>query len=82
MNQSNIIRDKLIYYSQIAPKNNKEFMQHFEDVFPGKPKNCPSPDYGCGWYNVWANKYSNLHYEKIKTTIQNFLSIYFPGTNL
>ncbi|MCS5648797.1 MAG: M60 family metallopeptidase [Dehalococcoidia bacterium] len=79
---SSIVRDKLVYYGGIAPINNAQFNTHFETVFPGRPSNCASPHYGCGWYNVWTDKFNESHGSQITTRMQSLLSQYFPGTNL
>ena len=79
---SSIVRDKLVYYAGIAPINNAQFNTHFETVFPGRPSNCASPHYGCGWYNVWTDKFNESHGDNITTRMQSLLSQYFPGTNL
>ena len=81
LSSSTIIRDKLIYYAGIAPKNNAEFNTHFETVFPGRPEG-GHPDYGVGWYNVWRDSFNESHGAQITTTIQSLLTKYFPGTNL
>jgi hypothetical protein len=82
LDNSTIVRDKLVYYAGIAPTNNAQFNTHFETVFPGRPSDCASPNYGCGWYNVWRDKFNESHGTQIKTRIQSLLTQYFPGTNL
>ena len=82
LDNSTIVRDKLVYYAGIAPTNNAQFNTHFETVFPGRPSNCASPHYGCGWYNVWTEKFNESHGTQITTSMQNLLTKYFPGTNL
>ena len=82
LSSSTLIRDKFVYYAGIAPDNNTEFNAHFETVFPGRPKDCESPHYGCGWYNVWTDNFSEIHAENIISRIQSLLTQYFPGTNL
>ena len=79
---SAIVRDKLVYYAGIAPTNNAQLNSHFETVFPGRPSDCASPNYGCGWYNVWTEKFNESHGTQITTSMQNLLTKYFPGTNL
>jgi hypothetical protein len=82
LDNSTIVRDKLVYYAGIAPDNNTEFNAHFETVFPGRPTDCASPHYGCGWYNVWTDNFTESHADNITSTIQSLLTKYFPGTNL
>ena len=81
LDNSTIVRDKLVYYAGIAPDNNTEFNAHFETVFPGRPEG-GHPDYGVGWYNVWRDSFNESHGAQITTTIQSLLTKYFPGTNL
>jgi len=83
LDNSTIVRDKLVYYAGIAPDNNTEFNTHFKTVFPYSNANdCASPHYGCGWYHVWSDNFSESHGAKITNTIQSLLTQYFPGTNL
>ena len=89
LDNSTIVRDKLVYYAGIAPDNNTEFNTHFETVFPihkshhnSVADDCASPLYGCGWYHAWSDNFTESHGDNITTRMQSLLSQYFPGTNL
>ncbi|MAD99248.1 MAG: hypothetical protein CMK53_01300 [Proteobacteria bacterium] len=83
LDNSTLIRDKLIYYAGIAPDNNSEFNKHFNTVFPNsKASDCASQHYGCGWYHAWSDNFTEIHGEKISSRVQSLLNQYFPGTTL
>jgi len=45
-----VILDQLVCYSKIVPKNNEEFIDHYEQVYPGSPSG-GNPDYGKGLFS-------------------------------
>ncbi len=83
LDNSTLIRDKLIFYAGIAPDNNSEFNKHFNTVFPNsKASDCASQHHGCGWYHAWSDNFTEIHGEKISSRVQSLLNQYFPGTTL
>lgn len=66
-------------YGSIIPMSNAEFIDHFDEVWPGKvgATDCDSPLFGCGWYNEWRNVYNETHGSAAFDQIQNLLDKYF-----
>lgn len=75
---SQLVRAHIERYKTIAPKNNAEFNEHFERVYPGRPTG-GNPDYGVGWYNVWRDVFAESHGSQIQAAIQAVLDLYYPG---
>ncbi len=89
LDNSTIVRDKIVYYASIAPDNKTEFDTHFATVFPTHQahhsttqNDCASSHYGCGWYHAWSDNFTSTHGDNITSRIQGLLDQYFPGTSL
>jgi hypothetical protein len=71
------IYDMLLHYRTIVPMDNDTFRDHASIIYPGGLKE-DNPDYGIGWYYVWAPKYSNTHGEAAVKAMDDIINLYFP----
>ena len=77
LGKSKKVRDLLVRYREIVPANNIEFNTHYEESWPGRPTNCPSTKYGCGWYNQWRDVWDASYATLTKDRIDALLIQYF-----
>jgi len=81
---SSEVKELLERYLTIIPKDNSAFRKHYKEIWPdqftGKGSGywCPSPLFGCGWYNIWIELWDDQHYQKAVGTGQAILNIYWP----
>ena len=71
------IYDMLQHYRTIIPMDNKEFRDHASTIYPGGLTE-GNPDYGVGWYYVWAPKYNETHGEAAVQALDDIINLYFP----
>ena len=71
------IYDMLLHYRTIVPMDNEEFRDHANTIYPGGLKE-GNPDYGVGWYYVWASAYDNTHGEAAVEALDDIINFYFP----
>ncbi len=71
------IYDMLKHYRTIIPMNNREFLDHANTIFPDGIREA-HPDYGVGWYYVWAPKYNEAHGKAAVNALDDIINLYFP----
>ena len=71
------IYDMLKHYRTIIPMNNKEFIDHANTIYPNGLREA-HPDYGVGWYYVWAPKYNDAHGVAAVKAMDDIIDLYFP----
>merc|ERR1712216_205841 len=73
----------LVRYASLVPMDNTAFNAHYEEVWPGRPtdsRSCPSPLYGCGWYNEWRDTcWNEAHAKAAVSAVNALLKKYFNG---
>ena len=71
------IYDMLRHYRAIIPMNNQDFLDHAQTIFPDGLKE-GHPDYGIGWYYLWASKYNDAHGKAALAAMDDIIRLYFP----
>ena len=71
------IKQHIENYRTMIPANNAEFNDFFEHVHPGRPTECASPLYGCGWYNQWRERWNEADAEAARAQVDNVIAMFF-----
>ncbi len=71
------IYDRLVHYRSVIPRNNQEFRDHADIVYPNGGVG-PSPLYGEGWYFVWRPMYDEAHGAAALRAMDDIIALYFP----
>lgn len=78
---SDEVRTQLQRYATLIPRDQASFIQHFEEVHPGKKdEECQSPLYGCGWYNDWYPRWNEATANDAVSALEGIINKYYPDT--
>ena len=68
-------------YATLVPVNQTDFIDHFDEVYPGKrdDSGCNSPLYGCGWYNEWYPQWNENLATATINAVQGIVDLYWTG---
>ncbi len=71
------IYDRLMYYKEVAPKNNAEFNTFQAQYCSSAKEDASTATNGDGWYRIWKTEWNETHYQEVCDQIDNIISIYF-----
>mmetsp|Transcript_7548 Transcript_7548/g.10987 ORF Transcript_7548/g.10987 Transcript_7548/m.10987 type:complete len:1119 (+) Transcript_7548:40-3396(+) len=79
---SETLRQHLVDYAALVPFTRQDFINHFNEVYPGKKdcNCCESPNYGCGWYNANYNDWDETKAAATIDSLRNILNLYYPAS--
>ena len=72
-----VVRDQLLRYKTIIPKDRAAFSAFFDEIWPDKrgTENC---DFGCAWYTEWVERWDGSLVDATVDAIQDIIDKYYP----
>jgi len=71
------VHNLLKKYVTLIPEDRSGFDAHHEAVFPGRPPDCQSPKFGCGFYNKMKELWDVTYYDSTKSALLDIINLYY-----